>query len=247
MQMQHPNSHIYVISAASLTVRWHSYSCSMFDVKTLSLSWFWLMFKRKCNIPIPTFMSSLLQVSQSGDILVAAQCSMSRHCLFPDFDWCSTGNAASKFRDCLFPGGDEGAGGVLVAEEAFYQVSQSWCPVPPLWTDLGPDPVPSLFWRDELVSWVFIVCILFPVSSGSWVPESGAARVKRECWGWKSSTPHGFLHLLRFDFHLYIQCLQSSLSQDGGANLRHHIGEKIQMTLKMWIGKPQLLPKTFKI
>ena len=26
-------------------------------------------------------------------------------------------------RDCLFPGGEEGAGGVLVAEEAFYQVS----------------------------------------------------------------------------------------------------------------------------
>ena len=25
-------------------------------------------------------------------------------------------------RDCLFPGGEEGAGGVLVAEEAFYQV-----------------------------------------------------------------------------------------------------------------------------
>ena len=32
------------------------------------------------------------------------------------FDFFST-------RDCLFPGGEEGAGGVLVAEEAFYQVT----------------------------------------------------------------------------------------------------------------------------
>ena len=34
----------------------------------------------------------------------------------------SKANSSSKFRDCLFPGGEEGAGGVLVAEEAFYQV-----------------------------------------------------------------------------------------------------------------------------
>ena len=44
-----------------------------------------------------------------------------------------------------------------------------------------------------------------------------------------------------------IQCLQSSLSQDGGANLRPHSSEKIQTTLKTWIGRPQLLPKIFKI
>ena len=25
-------------------------------------------------------------------------------------------------KDCLFPGGEEGTGGILVAEEAFYQV-----------------------------------------------------------------------------------------------------------------------------
>ena len=27
-------------------------------------------------------------------------------------------------KDCLFPGGEEGTGGILVAEEAFYQVSR---------------------------------------------------------------------------------------------------------------------------
>ena len=41
------------------------------------------------------------------------------------------------------------------------------------------------------------VFALFPVSSGPWVPESGTARVQRGGWGWKSSSPHGFLHLLR--------------------------------------------------
>ena len=28
-------------------------------------------------------------------------------------------------KDCLFPGGEEGTGGILVAEEAFYQVLQN--------------------------------------------------------------------------------------------------------------------------
>ena len=64
-------------------------------------------------------MSSLQQVSQSGDILIVGQ--------FLDIVsflilTVSNANSSSKFRDCLFPGGEEGAGGVLVAEEAFYQV-----------------------------------------------------------------------------------------------------------------------------
>ena len=58
-------------------------------------------------------MSSLPRVSQSGD--------MPRYFLLPGVGSLN-GNASSKFRDCLFPGGEEGAGGVLVAEEAFYQV-----------------------------------------------------------------------------------------------------------------------------
>ena len=43
-----------------------------------------------------------------------------------------------------------------------------------------------------------------------------------------------------------LQCLQSSLSQNGGDNLRHHCSEKFQTTLKMWMGRLQLLPKIFE-
>ena len=52
-------------------------------------------------------MSSRLPASLSGDDF--------QKVIFSCCDFFST-------RDCLFPGGEEGAGGVLVAEEAFYQV-----------------------------------------------------------------------------------------------------------------------------
>ena len=44
-----------------------------------------------------------------------------------------------------------------------------------------------------------------------------------------------------------LQCGRSSLSQDGGANLRHQFIQKIQTTLNWWMGRPQLLPEIFKI
>ena len=44
-----------------------------------------------------------------------------------------------------------------------------------------------------------------------------------------------------------IQCLQSSLARDGGANLRSHCIEKIPMTLNKWMGRSQLLPEMFEI
>ena len=162
------------------------------------------MFKRKCSIAIPTFMSSRLQVLQSGDILIAVselslswfrlrsngKCSIKIQGL-PLPWWWGRCRRSPCGRRSFLPGvkilpafGTDG----LISRDM--PPGTWWCPF-------------SLLWRDELVSWVFIVCILFPVSSGSWVSESGAARVKRECWGWKSSTPHGFLHLLRFYFQLY--------------------------------------------
>ena len=52
-------------------------------------------------------MSSRQPASLSGDDFQKS--------FFSGFDFFSN-------RDCLFPGGEEGAGGVLVAEEAFYQV-----------------------------------------------------------------------------------------------------------------------------
>ena len=66
------------------------------------------MRRRQCN-PVPlTFISSRLPASLSGDDFQKS--------FFSGFDFFSN-------RDCLFPGGEEGAGGVLVAEEAFYQVT----------------------------------------------------------------------------------------------------------------------------
>ena len=47
-------------------------------------------------------------------------------------------------------------------------------------------------------------------------------------------------------FPTNLQCLQSSLSQNGGDNLRHHCSEKFQTTLKAWMGRLQLLPKIFE-
>ena len=44
-----------------------------------------------------------------------------------------------------------------------------------------------------------------------------------------------------------VQCGRSSLSQDGGANLRHHFIKKVKTTLNKWMGRPQLLPEIFKI
>ena len=44
-----------------------------------------------------------------------------------------------------------------------------------------------------------------------------------------------------------VQCGRSSLSQDGGANLRHHFIQKNQTTLNKWMGRPQLLPEIFEI
>ena len=43
-----------------------------------------------------------------------------------------------------------------------------------------------------------------------------------------------------------LQCLQSSLSQNGGDNLWHHCREKFQTALKAWMGRLQLLPKIFE-
>ena len=66
------------------------------------------MRRRQCN-PVPlTFMSSRQPASLSGDDFQKS--------FFSGFNFFSN-------RDCLFPGGEEGAGGVLVAEEAFYQVT----------------------------------------------------------------------------------------------------------------------------
>ena len=45
----------------------------------------------------------------------------------------------------------------------------------------------------------------------------------------------------------HIQCLRSSRSQNGGADLRSHCSEKIQTTLIKWMGRPQLLPEMFEI
>ena len=44
-----------------------------------------------------------------------------------------------------------------------------------------------------------------------------------------------------------IQCVQSSLAQNGGADLRPHCIKKIQTTLNKWMGRPQLFPEIFKI
>ena len=46
-------------------------------------------------------------------------------------------------------------------------------------------------------------------------------------------------------FHL--QCLQSSLAQDGGANLRPQCSVKVQKTLKTLIKRSQELPEIFEI
>ena len=48
-----------------------------------------------------------------------------------------------------------------------------------------------------------------------------------------------------------IQCVhctvQSSLAQNGGADLRPHCIKKIQTTFNMWMGRPQLFPEIFEI
>ena len=53
--------------------------------------------------------------------------------------------------------------------------------------------------------------------------------------------------MLPLNFSLCLQCGRSSLSQDGGANLRHRFIKKVQTTLNTWMGRPQLLPEIFKI
>ena len=77
---------------------------------------------RQCSQVPLTFMSSLPQVSQSGKTFLELdnlQCleivSFLILIVQPQMHH-------KNVRDCLFPGGEEGAGGVLVAEEAFYQV-----------------------------------------------------------------------------------------------------------------------------
>ena len=108
----------------------------------------------------------------------------------------------SKFRDCLFPGGEEGAGGVLVAEEAFYQVKPS-CILPHSWPDNhGP------------FSSTIIVYLFFPVSSGPWVSEPRTTRFQRRSWGWKSSPAHGLLHLLWSVFLLLSMSISMSINMD---------------------------------
>ena len=47
-------------------------------------------------------------------------------------------------------------------------------------------------------------------------------------------------------FVLYIQCLQSSLAQDGGANHRQHCITDLQTTLKTWIERSKELPEIFE-
>ena len=74
----------------------------------------------------------------------------------------SNANSSSKFRDCLFPGGEEGAGGVLVAEEAFYQVHSQT-------DETGMPPAMALLLFERInCCLVSSLCeyILFPVSSG---------------------------------------------------------------------------------
>ena len=79
------------------------------------------MRRRQCN-PVPlTFISSRLPASLSGDDFQKViffnfqNIDDFQKSFFSGFNFFSN-------RDCLFPGGEEGAGGVLVAEEAFYQV-----------------------------------------------------------------------------------------------------------------------------
>ena len=46
---------------------------------------------------------------------------------------------------------------------------------------------------------------------------------------------------------IHVQCLQSSLAQDGGANLRPQCSVKVQKTLKTLIKRSQELPEIFEI
>ena len=106
---------------------------------------------RRCSQAPHTFMSSLLQVSQSGDILIVGQ---SLDIISFLMLTVPKANSSSKFRDCLFPGGEEGAGGVLVAEEAFYQVHwQTFTRCLDKWMKQGSRLAKTL------LSWVFTVCI----------------------------------------------------------------------------------------
>ena len=50
-----------------------------------------------------------------------------------------------------------------------------------------------------------------------------------------------------YSHHSMIQCLRSSLSQDGGANLRRHFIVRIQTTLNQWMERSQLLPEILEI
>ena len=45
----------------------------------------------------------------------------------------------------------------------------------------------------------------------------------------------------------WLQCGQSSLSQNGGADLRAHFSVKFPMTLKMGLERSQLFPEIFEI
>ena len=70
-------------------------------------------------------------------------------------------------------------------------------------------------------------------------------------WKWKLNIQFGIFVKLKIwgkwlEIQIIIQCLQSSLSQNGGDNLRHHCSAKFQMTLKACMGRSQLLPKIFE-
>ena len=56
-----------------------------------------------------------------------------------------------------------------------------------------------------------------------------------------------FLCVVIYFSIIFIQCVQSSLSQNGGADLRAHCNVKFPMTLKMGLERSQLFPEIFEI
>ena len=54
-----------------------------------------------------------------------------------------------------------------------------------------------------------------------------------------------FSYIFSYTLYIFIQCVQSSLSQNGGADLRSPCSGKFLKALKWWVKSPQLFPEIF--